>query len=260
MLRGLLSNSAVEIVTTIAGGRVSDNTSRETVSQRTMTKHIVRRGYLHFSLNAEQTMGMPAVRAHPTPHRRWTTAQVRDLIDESRHWPRYELIGGELIVTPSPGYPHQIAVTEFWKAIDEYALAQQVGIALTSPSDLELKVGTITQPDLFVVPKAEFSDSDATPKWSDISALVLAVEIISPSSVRTDRITKRDFYLDAGVAEYWIVDLDARLVERWIPSRETPDLARTSIEWLPAGAASGLTINLTEVFDVIWAKHRSLFK
>ncbi|MFN2602932.1 MAG: Uma2 family endonuclease [Gemmatimonadaceae bacterium] len=194
------------------------------------------------------------------PHRRWTPAQVRDLMDESRHWPRYELIGGELIVTPSPGFPHQIAVTDFWKSIEEYALAQKVGIAVTSPADLELKVGTITQPDVFVIPKADFSDSEFTLEWPDVTGLVLAVEIISPSSVRTDRITKRDFYLDSGVAEYWIVDLEARIVERWIPSRDTPELARTSLEWLPTGAATSLTINLTDLFEGIWAKHRAHFK
>jgi Uma2 family endonuclease len=214
---------------------------------------------LHFSSSAEQNMGMPAVRTDSTPHRRWTTAQVRDLMDESRHWPRYELIDGELVVTPAPGYPHQIAVGEFLQFIKPYTLAEKVGIAVTSPADLELRVGTITQPDVFVIPKAMFSDSEATPNWSDVTGLVLAIEIISPSSISTDRITKRDFYLGAGVAEYWIVDLDARIVERWIPSRETPELARTSLEWLPAGAASSLTIDLAELFERIWRQHRLLF-
>src|SRR5258706_10954997 len=220
----------------------------------------LRHAHLRFSSSAEQNMGMPAVRTDSTPHRRWTTAQVRDLMDESRHWPRYELINGELIVTPSPGYPHQIAVDEFWQCIKPFALTQKLGIAVTSPSDLELKVGTITQPDVFVIPKAAFTDSDATPNWSDVTALVLAVEIISPTSVRRDRIIKRDFYLSAGVAEYWIVDLDARIVERWFPSRETPELARASLEWLPAGAASSLTIDLAELFERIWRQHRLLFR
>ena len=49
---------------------------------------------------------MPAIR------RRWTTAEVRSLMDESRAWPRYELIGGELLVTPAPRGTHQLVVVE----------------------------------------------------------------------------------------------------------------------------------------------------
>ena len=107
-------------------------------------------------------MGMPAITIDSPPRRRWTTAQVRDLMDESRAWPRYELIDGELIVTPSASYPHQIAVTEIWRAIEGYALAQRVGQAVTSPADLELQPGTITQPDVFVLPAAAFPDTDDT--------------------------------------------------------------------------------------------------
>jgi Uma2 family endonuclease len=48
----------------------------------------------------------------PAIHRHWTTTDVRALMDESRAWPRYELIAGGLLVTPAPGTPHQFAVTE----------------------------------------------------------------------------------------------------------------------------------------------------
>jgi Uma2 family endonuclease len=183
---------------------------------------------------------------------------VRDLIDESRAWPRYELIDGELIVTPSASYPHQIAVGEILLAIKEYVLAEKVGLAVCSPADLELQPDTITQPDVFVLPAAAFPETDDTPSWADFTDLLLAVEIISPSSVRTDRIVKRDFYLRAGVAEYWIVDLDARIVERWMPDRETPEILRGIFEWKPAGADSPLIIDLVELFNTIWTQHRKL--
>ena len=203
-------------------------------------------------------MGMPALSTDSPPRRRWTTAQVRDLIDESRAWPRYELIDGELIVTPSASYPHQIAVSEILLAIKEYSFAQKVGLAVCSPADLELQTGTITQPDVFVVPASVFRDTDDPPTWADVTALLLAVEIISPSSVRTDRIIKRDFYLRAGVAEYWIVDLDARIVERWVPAGETPEILRTTLEWKPVGAAAALIVDLAELFNTIWTQHREL--
>lgn len=213
---------------------------------------IVRSALLPFFPRAEQTMGMPAIR------RRWTTAEVRDLMDESRKWPRYELISGELIVTPAPGAAHQVAVIEIVRLILPYLEQQEVGITLTPPADLELQPGTITQPDIFVVPRNPTPAADARPTWKDITSLLLAVEIISPSSIRVDRVDKRDLYMEGGVAEYWIVDLDARILERWIPTRQTPEVLRTSLEWLPPGAATPLTIDLAELFDRIRTTYRQI--
>ena len=192
--------------------------------------------------------------------RRWTSAQVRDLIDESRPSPRYELIDGELIVTPSQGWPHQIAVTEMLITLVKYLELQDAGVALSSPAALELKPDTITQPDIFVTPRRLPGNADGMPTWADIKELALTVEVISPTSVRIDRITKRDFYLDAGVPEYWIVDLDARMIERWIPTRETPEVIRNSLEWKPEGAETPLIVDLVSLFDRIWKQHRKLVK
>ena len=203
-------------------------------------------------------MGMPALSTDIPPRRRWTTAQVRDLIDESRAWPRYELIGGELIVTPSPGYQHQFAVQEIAFTLRNYLDGEDAGAVLFSPADLELKPGTITQPDVFVTLRRIEGNPDQLPSWADIKGLSLAVEIISPSSIRIDRVIKRDFYLDAGVPEYWIVDLDAGMVERWTASRETPEVLRTSLEWKPEGANSPLTIDLVDLFDRVWKQYRKL--
>jgi Uma2 family endonuclease len=207
--------------------------------------------HLPFSSPAEQTMGMPAIR------RRWTTADVRELMDESRPWPRYELIDGELIVTPSPGRPHQLVASDILFIIKGYVDQQGIGVTFMAPADLELQPGTITQPDIFVVPFPTSPKADE-PGWAVVDRLLLAIEIISPSSVRIDRVVKRDFYLNAGVPEYWIVDLDARMIERWTPSSETPDVLRKSLQWLPPGAAAPLTIDLAELFQRIWGTHRKL--
>ena len=193
-------------------------------------------------------MAMPAIR------RRWTTAAVRELTREDRAWPRYELIAGELLVTPAPGYIHQIAATELWSLLNAYLEHAPVGVAVTSPSDLELQPGTITQPDVFVIPSDTRTAGEVL-QWPDVKSLLLAVEVLSPGSLRTDRVKKRDFYLDAGVEEYWIVDLDARVIERWRPSQETPELVRDELAWIPR-AGERLTIDLPSYFDRIARKVR----
>ena len=72
--------------------------------------------------------------------------------------------------------------------------------------------------------------------------------------------TKRDLCLDSRVDEYWIVDLDARVIERWRPARETPELLRERLEWAPGGR-DPLVIDVTALFDRVEAQLRmfSLF-
>jgi Uma2 family endonuclease len=196
-------------------------------------------------------MGMPAIR------RRWTTAEVRALIDESRPWPRYELIDGELLVTPAPGRPHQLIVTELLAIIKAYVDREEIGVTFVSPADLELAPGTITQPDVFVVRAGSAAEADDD-GWVGITSLLLAVEVLSPGSGRQDRVTKRDHYMSTDVAEYWIVDADARMVERWLPARETPVVERTRLEWTPSMAMAPLVVDLVSLFERVAALRRMM--
>ena len=187
--------------------------------------------------------------------RHWTTADVRELTRDDRPWPRYELLDGELLVTPAPRGPHQTAVGEVWKLLDTYVLDRQLGVALLSPAELELRTGTIVQPDVFVAPRG-IAPPGRVAEWSDITALLLAVEVLSPSSLRTDRVVKRDFYLANHVDEYWVVDVDARVIERWTPTRETPELLRETLQWSPRGG-DPLIIDVVALFarvDARWAE------
>ena len=193
-------------------------------------------------------MAMPAI------HRRWTTADVRSFTREDRAWPRYELIDGELLVTPAPRLAHQVASFELCALLQAFLARELLGIAVMSPADLELRAGTITQPDVFVIP-AGTAIADDTLQWTDVKSLLLAVEVLSPSSLRTDRVTKRDFYLDSRVDEYWIVDLDARVIERWRPAQETPELLRERLEWAPGGRHP-LVIDVAALFDRVEAQLR----
>lgn len=189
-------------------------------------------------------MAMPAAL-----RRHWTAEEVRNLQEESRPWPRYELIGGELYVTPSPGGWHQVAVTELVLALAPYVKAQAIGGVLTSPADIELEPGSVLQPDVFVVPRLE--EPVEMFSWKDVTSLLLSIEIISPSSIRTDRVEKRDEYLRMAVDEYWVVDLDGSHVERWFKGKPKVEVAREELTWSPAGASEPLTIDLPELFRAI---------
>src|SRR5687768_17283363 len=140
----------------------------------------------------------------PASQRRWTADEVRALMDETRPAPRYELIDGELLVTPSPGSPHQAVVGVLHATLRAYVGAHGLGRVFLSPADLEMRPGQITQPDLFVVPPGVRPGR----RWRGVRTLLLAVEILSEGSRRHDRVTKRRHYQDVAVAEYWIVDIE----------------------------------------------------
>jgi Uma2 family endonuclease len=185
-------------------------------------------------------MGMPA--AAP---RRWTRAEVKALIDANPlETPRYELVDGELLVTPSPIGPHQKSVRRLLVALDAYLGQNPVGEVLDSPFDVELESETIVQPDVFVVPPEEAKRLETE---MPARSLLLVIEVISPSSARGDRGPKRELY-QRHVPEYWIVDLDAALIERWRPGDERPEILRERLEWKPAGASSAFVLELPAIF------------
>lgn len=209
--------------------------------------------HLHRFRRAEQTMGMPALRYH------WSATQVRALIEESpTAGPRYELMGGELIATPAPGGIHQVAVAQILVLLRGYLAREPVGVALTSPADLQLHPDSITQPDVCVVPLSRAAEPGHAFTWADIATLLLAVEVLSPGSIRTDRVEKRDYYLSARGADYWVVDVDERVIECWTPQRATPLVDRHALEWRPPRTRATLTISLTELFEQIWSEYRSI--
>jgi len=181
----------------------------------------------------------------PDTTARWTPAQVRALPEDGN---RYELIGGELVVTPAPGRPHQAAVTALLVRILPYLQAARTATAYVSPADLGSGDREILQPDIFVLP----AGAGTSTEWPDISALLLAVEVLSPSTARYDRYLKRIRYQRAGVPEYWIVDIDARIVERWRPEDARPEILTGHLTWQPDPERPALEIDLGELFAEVW--------
>lgn len=183
-------------------------------------------------------MGMPAL------HRRWTATEVRELMSDPNPTPRYELLDGDLLVTPSPRPAHQRMVQQLYLLLAPYVERSGIGEVLLSPADLELEPETILQPDLFVVPHGHIPGDT----WTTVKALLLAVEVLSPSSAHFDRVRKRRFLQRVGVPEYWVVDVDARLIERWRPGDERPELADGRFEWTPPDAEEPLGVDVVRLF------------
>src|SRR3990170_4416877 len=113
-----------------------------------------------------------------------------------------------------PRVVHQRAVARLLFALQLWIREQDIGEVLLSPADLELEPDDLVQPDMFVCPVV-------AKDWTDIRSLVLAVEVLSPTTERYDRGRKRRYFSRVGVPEYWIVDCDQRVIERWRPAGAT---------------------------------------
>jgi Uma2 family endonuclease len=171
----------------------------------------------------------------------YTADLVRALPDDGR---RYEVVHGELLVTPAPRAWHQEVVRRIERALEDYAERVGLGHVFHSPADISWSDDTLVQPDVFVVPLADAR----TMSWERMKTLLLAVEVLSPSTARADRFTKRRLYQEVGVPTYWIVDPDRRCVEVWTPEATFPAVEWEAVTWRPAGAGEALTIRLEELF------------
>ncbi len=122
---------------------------------------------------------------------------------------RMDLLDGELEMSPAPDIGHQLIAGSL------YSLIRQImkhGMVVMAPADVQLDAHNTVQPDvLWFSP-----EGNCTRKGRIlIGAPELAVEIISASSERRDRVTKFELYERHGVHEYWLADPDAQYMEVW---------------------------------------------
>jgi Uma2 family endonuclease len=158
---------------------------------------------------------------------------------------RHELLDGEHVVTPAPAYEHQRVLNRLQFALN-MALAGRADLeVLSSPADVVLRPRTMVQPDLFVI---RVNPAAPPASWQDVGVPVVAIEILSPGTASRDRGAKRRIYQRAGVGEYWIVDLDARLIERWTPSDIRPEILDERLVWAPEGEPPVLSLELGSLF------------
>jgi Uma2 family endonuclease len=175
----------------------------------------------------------------------WTVEEMWRLPEDGN---RYEVIDGVLYVTPSPSGRHQDAATILVWLLKGYLDRARVGCVRAAPADVRFRASRGVQPDVYVSPLIE----GRRPRdWRQITHLLLAVEVLSPSTAANDRGVKRRLY-QQHADEYWIVDLDARLIERWHPGDERPEVLDTTLTWQPAGSRDALTLDVAAFFrDVL---------
>jgi Uma2 family endonuclease len=127
---------------------------------------------------------------------------------------RYEIIEGELYVSPPPSVEHQNAVSSLLAEMRQYARKKKLGLVLTSPIGVRLpESDAIVEPDVLFVSKAK---AHIVKKDFIEGAPDLVVEVLSPSNWMIDRGRKQETYRQAGVGEYWIVDYRARTVDVYV--------------------------------------------
>ena len=170
----------------------------------------------------------------------YSADMVRALPDDGK---RSETVHGELLVTPAPRYDHQSVVTRLIVLLGAYLSRHPVGEVLTSPADISWAPDVLLQPDVFVVRADEAGERS----WASVKHLLLAIEVLSPSSRRADRFTKRRAYQEYQVPAYWVVDIDARAIEVWTPQATFPVVERERVVWQPEGALEPLTIRIEEI-------------
>ena len=170
----------------------------------------------------------------------YSADMVRAMPDDGS---RYEVVYGELLVTPAPRLWHQVLTKRLSFALENYLRREPVGVVLASPADISWGPDVLVQPDVFVAA----TDEARTLIWSEVRTLLLVAEVLSPSTARADRFLKRLRYREARVPLYWVVDGDERSVEIWTPADEFPAVERHQLTWHPAGARAPFILSLEEL-------------
>lgn len=177
----------------------------------------------------------------PVP-RHWTIDDYAAFPEDGN---RYEIIDRALFVTPLPNGPHQGVHRELFLRLGNYLKANPIGRVFSSPADIVLARDTVMQPDLFVLPLGL-----QIAEWEDIRGrLLLAIEILSPSTAGRDRTIKRERYLRAAIPEYWTVDPRRRNVEIWRRGTTESQVADDVLRWAPDAARPPLEIDLPTLFS-----------
>jgi Uma2 family endonuclease len=169
----------------------------------------------------------------------WTYADYARLPDDGNH---YEVLDGELLVTPSPSPAHQIVLARLLLILIPYVERHGIGVVIPDV-DLLFQTGQFLRPDVLVVP--ESGRSGITNRGVE-TAPALVVEILSPTSGSIDRVKKPARYGAFGIPEYWVLDPEELCAWVWRSSAgsSAPERMAERLEWHAPGASESLAIDL----------------
>jgi len=165
---------------------------------------------------------------------------------------RYELLGGELVMVPSPSTSHQRISRRLEFILQAFVEERGLGEVYDAPLDVVLGEGEereVVQPDILYISEGR---SGIIAEEEIRGAPDLIIEIISPATADRDRTYKKTLYARHGVKEYWIVDPEAKMVEVYTLGERGFELIKAykaeAEEVLSSPLLEGLEVVLKEVF------------
>lgn len=160
----------------------------------------------------------------------------------------YQLIGGELVLTPVPGTYHQVVSMKLGLKMAGYVLERNLGLVLDAPVDVYLGETETYQPDLIFIsrerlPIVEPARINGAPD--------LVVEILSPATAYYDLRRKFRVYERCGVREYWVVDPEEKAVEVYALKEGKFELAQRAegAGQVSSGVIEGFTVSVESIFS-----------
>jgi Uma2 family endonuclease len=173
--------------------------------------------------------------------KRWTLAEVHSLPDDGN---KYELIHGELFVTPAPTLEHETILARLTRILEPYVAANALGLIYHPRAVFRVRDQVEIEPDLMV--RQEHRGPE--PTWETAPLPSLVVEVASPTTWRRDRVQKRVAYMDAEIPDYWIVDGETRSIRAVRPGADDV-VTTTTLIWSPAGAPEPLIVEVVRLFE-----------
>lgn len=160
---------------------------------------------------------------------------------------RYQVLEGELFVSPAPRPHHQRVRFHLALLLHDYVLEHGLGEVFIAPIDVILEPTTIVQPDIVFVGA---NNADIVTDLNIQGPPDLCIEVISPTIGLIDRHAKRNIYARLGVREYWIVDTNRRVVAICTLRDRTygEPIEVTGDDLIPSAVLDGLTVRASDVF------------